>query len=238
MMERLAASPRFTARMAGLCYLLMMVVGVLTALPSRGLVVAGDAAATATNIIAHPFRVQLGIAGEFLVVAFYVGVTALLYSLLKAVNHTVSLLAAFFSLVACAIQGAAVLFLMAPVAALGDATYLSAFAPQQIQPLALFSLKLYGQAYSIALVFFGFYCFLIGCLVFRSTFLPRIIGVLMAIAGVSWLTFLSPALCLSLRPYNMATAVGELALTLWLLGAGVNEVRWREQAGERLERQP
>jgi hypothetical protein len=80
------------------------------------------------------------------------------------------------------------------------------------------------------LVFFGFYCLLIGYLIFRSTFLPRALGVLMAFGGLGWLTFLSPELSKSLSPYNLAPGIlGEAALTLWLLVFGVNEQRWKEQ---------
>ena len=77
------------------------------------------------------------------------------------------------------------------------------------------------------LVFFGFYCLLIGYLIFRSTFLPRVLGALMAFAGLGWLTFLSPALATYLFPYNFAPGIiGEGALTLWLLVFGVDVPRW------------
>jgi hypothetical protein len=82
-----------------------------------------------------------------------------------------------------------------------------------------------------ALVFFGVYCLLIGYLVFKSTFLPRVLGALMACAGLGWLTFLSMPLAESLFPYNLAPGiVGEGALTLWLLFMGVDARRWHEQA--------
>jgi hypothetical protein len=85
------------------------------------------------------------------------------------------------------------------------------------------------------LVFFGFYCLLIGYLIFRSTFLPRTLGVLMAFGGLGWLTFLSPALAKYLSPYNMAPGIlGEFALTLWLLVFGLNEQQWKEQASAQL----
>jgi hypothetical protein len=85
------------------------------------------------------------------------------------------------------------------------------------------------------LVFFGFYCLLIGYLIFRSTFLPRILGAGMVIAGLGWLTFLSPPLGRSLFPYTMVSGiVCEGALTLWLLVIGVNEQRWKEQASARI----
>jgi hypothetical protein len=80
--------------------------------------------------------------------------------------------------------------------------------------------------------FFGFYCLLIGYLIIRSTFLPRVLGVLMAIGGLSWLTFFSPSLTSQLNPYNLAPGIfGEGVLTLWLLVIGLNEQRWKEQAG-------
>jgi hypothetical protein len=96
-------------------------------------------------------------------------------------------------------------------------------------PLSLFHLV---PLHINSLVFFGFYCLLIGYLIFRSTFLPWILGVLMAIAVVGWLTFLSPTLANHLSPYIFAPGIlGEGALTLWLLAMGVNAERWNEQAG-------
>jgi hypothetical protein len=81
------------------------------------------------------------------------------------------------------------------------------------------------------LVFFGFYCLLIGYLIFRSTFLPRALGVLMALGGLGWLTFLSPTLAKSLSPYNLFPGIlGEGVLTMWLLLFGLNVQRWNEQA--------
>lgn len=86
------------------------------------------------------------------------------------------------------------------------------------------------------LVFFGFYCLLIGYLIFRSNFLPRLLGVLMAFGGLGWLTFLWPPLARSLAPYNLAPGmIGEGALTVWLLVKGVNARRWSEQAGTSAE---
>ena len=78
--------------------------------------------------------------------------------------------------------------------------------------------------------FFGFYCLLIGYLIIRSTFLPRVLGVLMAFGGLSWLTFFSPSLASHLYPYSLAPGIiGEGALTLWLLVVGLNEQRWKQQ---------
>jgi hypothetical protein len=87
------------------------------------------------------------------------------------------------------------------------------------------------QYLNIGLVFGGFYCLLIGYLIFRSTFLPRVLGAPMAFAGLGWLTFLSPPLANHLSPYNLASGIlGEGLVLLWLLVMGVNAQRWKEQA--------
>ena len=95
--------------------------------------------------------------------------------------------------------------------------------------LILEALRWNPQGVDIALVFHGFYCLLIGYLIFRSTFLPRILGALMAFAGLVWLTFLSTSLANYLSPYNLASGLlGEASLMLWLLVMGVNVQRWKE----------
>jgi hypothetical protein len=228
MTERIREAPRPKARIAGLIYLLNFLTGVV-AVPGFKLVVSGNATATAANILAHQLLFRLGFAALLLNVAIYVVVTALFYDLFKPVDRSLSLLAAFFSLVGCAVQALACLFYLAPVVVLGGGQYLSVFKVEQLRALALMFFELYGQAYNIGLVFFGFYCLLIGYLVFRSTFMPRILGVMMALAGLAWLTFMLPPLANYLIPYNLAVgALMELSLTLWLLAMGVKVERWRE----------
>jgi len=224
------AAPRRTARIAGVFYLMNFAFAPGMFANSR-FVVSGDAAATATNMLAHEALFRLGFAGNLIATASYIAVTALFYELFKPVNRTVSLLAAFFSLVGCAVVAVSCLFYVAPFVALGGAHYLSVFTVEQLQALALTFLKLYGQCFGISFVFFGFYCLLIGYLIFRSSFLPRILGAGMALAGLGWLTFLSPPLAHYLSPYILICGIGEAALMLWLLMVGVNEQRWKEQAG-------
>ncbi len=92
--------------------------------------------------------------------------------------------------------------------------------------------RLNPHGVNIAIVFHGVFCILIGYVIFRSAFLPRILGVLMAFAGLSWLTFLLTSLTNYLSPYNLACGlIGEASVFLWLLVMGVNAERWREQAG-------
>jgi uncharacterized protein DUF4386 len=231
MMERVAkASPLFKARMAGFFYLLVFVIGIPAIVARRGIVVKEDAAATAAQLLAHESLFRLGVAGDLLIIASYVVVTALLYGLFKPVSRSVSLVAAFFSLMGCAIQASACAFELAPFVVLGGGQGLSGLKAEQLQALGYMSLSLYGPAYKIGLVFFGFYCLLIGCLILRSTFIPRIVGALMVIAGLAWLTFLTP-FGKDLAPFAMApAALGELVLTVWLLVKGVDVERWEEQA--------
>ena len=190
-----------------------------------------DAAATANNLMAHQPLFRLGLATGLIATACYVTVTALFYGLFKPVNRCLSLLAAFFSLVGCAILAFASLFRIAPLVVLGGSQYLSVFKVEQLRALASLFLELYGQVVNICFVFFGVYCLLIGYLIFRSAFLPRILGVLMSYARLGWLTFLAPPLANYLSPYILVLGfLAELALMLWLLVMGVNVQRWKEQA--------
>lgn len=234
-----ASSPRWQARMAGVIAWITTTAG-LAAILRSGLVVSGNAAATAHNILGHELQFRLAIAGDIISV-LYIAYTLLLYNLFRPVNRSLSLLAAFFSLAGCALGVLNCLFLLAPLVILGDPQSLSAFNAQQLQDLSLVFLNLHDQLYTIGMVFFGSYNLLIGSLIFRSTFLPRILGVLLAISGLCYLincfaTFLSPAFEAHLVPYILLPGGAELLLALWFLVIGVNEERWKQQeaaAGER-----
>jgi hypothetical protein len=107
---------------------------------------------------------------------------------------------------------------------------LSAFKAEQLQAAALLCLKLYSQAFSIALVLFAIFDLLIGYLIFTSTFLPRILGVLLMLAGVGWLTFVWAPLAAVMSPYVLPLgALAEILLMLWLLVKGVNVSAWHER---------
>jgi hypothetical protein len=145
------------------------------------------------------------------------------------------LLAAFFSVVGCAVGAVNSLLLLAPLVILDGASPLSAFSVDQLQALALLFLKLHAQGVNINLVLFGFYNLLIGYLIFRSTFLPPILGVLLAFSGLCYLinsfaTILSPAFAAQLLPYILIPGGAELLLALWLILFGVNAQRWKQQS--------
>jgi hypothetical protein len=233
-LERIAeSSPRLKARMAGVFYLLTILTRMFVEIFVRNrLVVVDDAAATTTNILAHEPLWQWGFTGDILAFASYIALTALLYELFKPVHRSLSLVAAFFGLVASVVQAISSLFHLAPLVVLGGSPYLRVFTVEQLQALALVFLKLRAAAYhTIGLVFFGLYLLLAGILILKSTFLPRILGGLMVLAGLSYVLFLSPPLVRSLQPYILVfPGVGQISLCLWLLVMGVNAQRWKEQA--------
>lgn len=231
------ASPRLKARAAGALYLITIITGVFAEAYVRGTLVArDDAAATASNILAREPLYRLGLAADLVMIACYVFVTLLFYELFKPAGRSVSLLAAFFSLVGIAVLAANTLNHLAPLTVLGGAQYLSAFETNQLQALALASLRMHARGYTVAGVFFGIYCVVIGWLVFASGFLPRALGALMAVGGLSYLVnsfavFLSPALSARLPDVMVLGGIAELSLCLWLTVKGVDAPKWAELAG-------
>lgn len=195
------------------------------------LVVSGNAAATAANILGHEELFWWGFASSLIGVACHIVWTFLFYDLFKPVNRSLSLLAAFVGLVTCAMQAVTGCLYVAPLLVLKGGSAVSAFTPDQLQALAYVFVRLNGYAFNVDLVFFGFWCILTGYLIFRSTFLPRIFGVLLAIDGFGWVTYVSPPIAHHLFPaIAAASAVAEFPLQLWLLIVGVNEGRWKAKA--------
>jgi len=231
--RRAEASPRTVARIAAVLYLLEGSPAVFQQVVIVRLVVAGDAVATANNVQAHETLFRIWFAAALLAVVCHVAYTVLFYDLLKPVSRNIALLAASVSLVACALQAFATLFQLAPLLVLAGDNSLGASTQGQVQALALLFLNLHAQAFDIYLIFFGFWLIPTGYLLFRSTFLPRIIGVLLALDGLGWVTFLWPPLATALYPViSLVAALAEFPLVLWLLVVGVNVQRWEEQASK------
>lgn len=227
-------SPNTTARAAGFFYLLTTITGMLAATLGGKLFVSKDPAATAANVLAHADWAWIGPAVNLVATACYLVVTALVYELLKPVNRSLARIAVLFSLVGCAVGAASEVFDLAPSLLLAGGATGGAFSPEQLQTLAYTFFRLNGTAYNIAMVFFGFYCVLTGWLAFRSTFLPRTVGILMLIAGLGWLTFLSPPLHRMLSDYtNITGLLGEGIFALWLLVFGVNANNWLAASARR-----
>src|SRR5579864_6824528 len=164
-------SPLFKARMAGVCQLLEAITAASGAvlIPGR-LVVAGNAAATAANILGHPRLFWLGFSSSVAGVLFHVAWVLLMYVLLKPVNKSLSLFAAWVILVGCAIQAVTCLLYLSPWVILQSGSGFGAFTPDQLQALALVFLGFYNYAFKLFLVFFGIWLIVTGYLIFKSTF--------------------------------------------------------------------
>lgn len=233
-MERFdEVAPRTRARITGGIYLSYFVLAILgeVFLQQAGISAisptTSDAGTLARNLLAHQAALQLGIALGLISVACYVAVTALFYQLFKPVSNSIALLALSFGIVAMAITAVAAVFELAPLAVLGGSSGLTA---TERQTLALTFLKVGDNIGPVSLLFSGFFQLLIGYLMFRSRFLPRIFGVLIALAGLGWLVYLAPPLANRLMTVlEVLGFLGELPLMLWLLIMGVNSQQWYER---------
>jgi hypothetical protein len=228
---------RLQAAAAGGLWLMVIFTGAFAFFAMSGLTVAGDAAATAANLVASESTFRLALTANLVAGACYLGVTVLLYALLKPVSRTVSLLAATFGLVGVAAGAATSLLQLAPLLLLKEAPYLGAFTPGQLQALAQTFLGMAWQGGGIGMMFFGVQCVLIGALIVRSTYLPSVLGVLLGVGGSSYVisslaNFTAPAIGAQLSPFIVPAAlIGEGALCVWLILKGVNVPRWQERAG-------
>ena len=227
------ASPSTTARLAGLLYLVSIVARIVAdgAVRDR-LIVPGDAALTARNILANESLFRAGFLAELVALATFLAVTALLYRLFAPVSRTLSLTAVFFSLVACITQAVSSFFQLAALYTLGRRAALKAFDGEQLDALASILLRMRSILFhNVGLVFLGLFCILVGYAIVRSAFVPKLIGVLFALAGLAYLPFAWPPLAASLLPYILPpVGIGQLALAFWLLVKGVRADRWNAVA--------
>jgi hypothetical protein len=236
------ASPQHLARIAGGLYLIIIVGGFFTiGYVPAALVVPGDAAATAHNIQAHELLYRLGLVAHMITIACNIPLALIFYELFKVVSRRLALLVVFFTLVGTAVEGANLLNQFAPLMLLGGGHYLSVFTTEQLQALAYMPLDAQATSYNIQQVIYAGYLLAAGFLLFRSTFLPRVIGVLLVIGGLCYLTysfvdFLAPGFAAHLVPYiQIPSGLAELSLCLWLLVIGVNVSRWEKQASRASE---
>jgi|SRR5215813_12549964 len=220
---------RYT-RIAGLLFLLSLVAGSFgeAYVPSR-LIVSGDATATVANIKNFDLLYRLGFAGFLTESLCDITLVAIFYALLKPVSKELSLLAAFFGLVGTALFAFAELFYFAPPLIIGGADHLKTFSPDQLNALALLSLKFYGYGAMIFTAYYGMSWIVRGYLMFRSGYLPRFLGVLMAIGGVGFVArnfalILAPAYASDV--FLLLLFPGGLLLIFWLLVRGVDVPKW------------
>ena len=159
-------------------------------------------------------------------------VIVVLYLLLRPVSESLALLATFFNLIQTAVLVANKLNLLVPILLLGNASGLDAFTPEQLHAISYVAINAHGYGFGIGLIFFGFACLFRGYLIFKSGYFPKVLGLLMLLAGVSYLTnsfalLLAPSLASALFPFVLMPAfVGELGFALWLVFKGVNIEQW------------
>lgn len=218
------------ARIAGVLFLLSMVAGGFgeAYVPSR-LIVSGDPTATVANIKAFDFLYRLGFAAFLIESLCDITLALILYSLLKPVSKQLSLLAAFFGLIGTALFAFAELFYFAPLVIMKGSGYLQTFSSDQLNSLALLSLKFFGFAGMIFTAYYGMSWIVRAYLIFRSGYLPRFIGVLMAIGGIGFVVrnfamILAPAYASDVL--LMLMFPGGLILAVWLLVKGVDGPKW------------
>jgi hypothetical protein len=225
-------SPKAKARLGGALFLVTIVGGIVAqGVIGDRLVVTGDAAATARNILANPTLIRVAYAIFMIEMACQTATTAVMYDLLMPVDRSLARTAAVFGYVGSGIKAMARLFFYAPLFVLGGASYLSAFDARQLDTLAYLLIRINAQGTQIALVFFGVSTLLTGYLMFRATFLPRVLGVLSLIGGAAWLAFVYPPLGNALYlPIVLFALIGCAATIGWLLFRGVNERKWYEMA--------
>ena len=224
-------SLRKAAIVAGLGLLIMILPAIfMNFFVLESLIVPGDAAETANNIMANELQFRIGICSFIIVIILDVLVAWALYVFLKPVNKSLSLLAAWFRLLYTAVFGFALLYLITVLRLLSDADYLTVFGTDQLHAQVMLSLNAFSDGWAIGYVcFFSLHLFVLGYLVYKSGYIPRILGVLLIIGGFGYLIDTFALLLLpNYEAYEaiftlliIPTALGEVLLALWLLIKGV-----------------
>jgi Domain of unknown function (DUF4386) len=228
-------SPRAQARIAGVIYIAAGATSLIGEMFVRGkLIVPGDPAATAANILSHALLWRAGGVADLVAAAGDATLAVLFFVLFAGVSRPIALLAAFFRLVHVALLATITLLHFAPLAYLSTTTPLQGMSTPQLQAQAFAFLRLHSIGYNIALFFFGLTCIALGYLIWRSSFLPRVIGAWLAIAGAAYVAnsvvhFLAPAFGAQFFRYVLVPCgLGELLFIVWLLAFGLNEEKWNQ----------
>jgi hypothetical protein len=167
-----------------------------------------------------------------------IAVNVIFYVLLRPVNRELALLAVVFNLVSIAVEASAALGLVAALFPLGSAEYLSAFRPEQLHAVTRLAIRWHAHGFTVALIFFGCFCVVLGYLIVKSAYFPKLLGVGMQIAGVCYVTHgfalvLAPTVANRLYPAIFVPPfLGETAVALWLLLKGVDIERFSARTGQ------
>ena len=232
------------ARIAGVLYLLIAVLAGFVHFYVPGeLFVSGDAGTTASKIMASEGLFRMSIAIELVILLSEVVLTVLLYVLLKPVGKTLSLIAAVSRLTMTTIHGINLLNLFFVLLVLGGAGYLTVFQPDQLNALVRLFLDAYNYGFAIGIIFFTVHVFLVGYLIFKSGYFPKVLGVLFIIASMGYLIdnfsyVLLENYVTGAAYFALPIAIAEIAFPLWLLIKGVNVEQWKKRASAALAPMP
>jgi hypothetical protein len=225
-----------TARIGGILYLVIILAGMFSVMFVREkLVAGGDPAATARNIIAHELLWRAGIAADLLMHICDIPLMLIIFILLRPVNKHLALLVVLFNILQTSVLVTNKLNLIAALSPLSSGGYLKAFDPNQLYTQAYLSIKLHDIGFGVGLIFFAFVCLIEGYLIFRSGYLPKLIGIMMQIAGLCYLVnsfalILAPACANKLFPAIMIPCfIAEAGFCLWLIIKGINVHEWEKQ---------
>jgi hypothetical protein len=218
-------SKKGTARRAGVLYFLFMILGVYSEFFLPGYVVPGDATATASNISAGELSYRIGILVGFATHVVFLFLVVMLYRLLQDVDQSQALLMVIFVSVGVAVALSNMLNRFAPLQFLGGAEYLAVFTEPQLDALALASLRFRTAAAAVPLAFWGLWLLPFGSLVVKSRFLPRVLGILLLVAGVAYIVssavfIVMPAQRQVVSRFLMPLYFGEVPVIFWLLLKG------------------
>jgi len=219
-------STKNPGRRAGLLYVLVSIIGFFAMgyVPGK-LIVDGNAAATANNIVASETLYRLGIAGSLIGQAGFIFVSLALYELLKGVNRRHATLMVILIVVSIPIAFLNEVNSIAALLLVRGADFLSIVEKPQRDALAMLFLNLHNRGFTVAEIFWGLWLFPLGALVYRSRFLPRFLGVWLGIAGFAWVMvsltgILLPQYLSKVYTYSQPAVLGEVALMLWLIIRG------------------
>ncbi len=220
-------SPRLTARIAGVFYLTYIATTSL-ATYLRSTLIVGAAASTAVNILASPSVLRIAFVIDLVSGVLFFFAAWALYVLLRHVNENYAMLFLLLNLGGVVIQCANTLNLFASLQTLSNPAYATAFSAGQVQAMAMNGISLYNNGFMIAQIFFGTWLLPLGYLVYKSGFLPRLLGVLLLVdflAVLFWFSqyFLLPSYPTISYPALAESFVAEFGLALWLLVKAVKE---------------
>jgi hypothetical protein len=221
-------SPNKIARMAGSFYLIYILTTALAAVVRSRIIVFGDAAATANNIMSSQMLFRIGFVTQLVSAVFFLLAAWALYVLLKPVNKNLALLFLLLNLGGVAVECINMLNLFVAIQFLSGANYLTVFQTGQLQAMAMSFLNSYTNGFMIAQIFYGTWLLPLGYLVYKSRFLPRLLGIVLILDFFCWTSyffqfFLFPDSGVLILPASAVGFIAEFSISLWLLIKGVRE---------------